>query len=201
MKPQGENNSCRPYLTRPVSMRAKLAVVLIWLGHIGAPLAEEAAEIGDATILGNSGGFVVPVTRAFGKLELAELYKRMQQFTSDGSLNDFTCGDPAPQFRYFLRLMPESRRNERLVDVSHLPTVSPGGPTRCLSFGLSYFVNRAAFDIDRGDPVDYGYRDPHTGKKLGPEPRRMPRKPVCRCELRGSGKEWVEWERSPSQGR
>lgn len=41
--------------------------------------------------------------------------------------------------------------------------------------------------------IHYGYVNPSTGKPLGPQPRIQRRKPICRWDLRGSGREWVAY--------
>jgi hypothetical protein len=64
-----------------------------------------------------------------------------------------------------------------------------------MSFGLSYLFDIAMAAIDHGPPVDYGYVNPSTGQKLEPYKRGPPRKPICRCDLRNSGREWVAWSR------
>lgn len=47
--------------------------------------------------------------------------------------------------------------------------------------------------VDHGPPIDYGYVNPSTGKSLySPEWERND-KPICRCDLRGTGREWVAY--------
>ena len=109
------------------------------------------------------------------------------------SLAEFNCGEPLPTFRFFLRLEPEGVGNERLVHVSVDPSLNFGGHQRCLGFGLSYVSDITLLGIDRGEPINYHYRDPMTGKEFPPRRREVPRKPVCDCSARDSGKEWVEF--------
>src|SRR5258705_9980199 len=92
--------------------------------------------------------------------------------------------------RYELRLRPAGEWNERLVNVGYAPDLDLN-KDRCLYNGISYVFDQALSEIDLGSPIDYGYVDPHTGKPLGPSPRSQPQKPVCRCDLRDSGREWV----------
>ena len=117
---------------------------------------------------------------------------RAQQFGPSGALTEFACGDSVPDFRYELTLKAAGEYQERLVSVGYTPQID-GLAERCLSFGLSYLFDTALAEIDFGAPVDYGYVNPHTGEKEGPYVRGPLRKPICRCDLRSSGREWVAW--------
>ena len=116
----------------------------------------------------------------------------MTSLAPSGALDDFTCGDPAPDLQFQLTLEPELTYRERLVSVvstPHLDVVKD----RCMYSGLSYSVDVALADIDHGKPIDSGYDHPLTGKPLDPwKPGKVGRKPICRCDLRDSGREWVE---------
>lgn len=56
--------------------------------------------------------------------------------------------------------------------------------------------------VDRGEPIDYGYRDPMTGKPFPPSTYARPdtRAPVCDCSKRDSNEEWVSWPATTAAG-
>ena len=139
------------------------------------------------------GGFTLGISNAFHRPELESLHARAQQFRPSGALAEFACRDSVPDFLFEMTLQPAGTYNERLVEVGYTPRLDGGGADRCLSFGLSYLFHVALDEIDHGPPVDYGYVDPRTGERLGPYVPGPPRKPICRCDLQHSGREWVAW--------
>ena len=138
------------------------------------------------------GGFTLSVTDAFQRAELEALLMRAQEFKPSGAMDEFTCGDAVPDFMFEMTLRAAGEWNERLVNVGYTPRLDVVDD-RCMSFGLSYMFDVALTEIDHGPPVDYGYVNPHTGKKLEPYVAGPPRKPICRCDLRSTGREWVAW--------
>jgi len=139
------------------------------------------------------GGFTRSISDEFQRPQLESLLARAQQFGPSGALHEFACGDSVPDFFFEMTLRPAGEYNERLVDVGYTPRLDAGGRERCMSFGLSYLFDIAMAAIDHGPPVDYGYVNPRTGQKLGPYEPGPPRKPICRCDLRNSGREWIAW--------
>ena len=109
------------------------------------------------------------------------------------ALAEFTCGDDVPQMRYELTLKPEGEWNERLVSVGYAPKLDSGLEDRCLTSGISYLFRELLAEIDQGPPIDYGYVNPRTGERLGPAEKFENQKPICRCDLRDSGREWVAY--------
>lgn len=144
------------------------------------------------------GGFTLSISNAFQRSQLESLQARAQQFGPGGALAEFACGDSVPDFRFELTLKAAAEYQERLVSVGYTPRID-GGAERCLSFGLSYLFDTALAEIDFGAPVDYGYVNPHTGEKEGPYVRGPLRKPICRCDLRHSGREWVAWSQQRAE--
>jgi hypothetical protein len=145
------------------------------------------------------GGFTQSVSNAFQRTQLESLQARAEQFGPSGALLEFACRDSVPDFRFEMTLEPAGEYNERLVDVGYTPRLDVGGADRCLSFGLSYLFDTTIAEIDHGPPVDYGYVNPSTGEKLGPYIRGPLRKPICRCDLRHSGREWVAWSQQAAE--
>lgn len=171
------------------------AATLAWFmlsGLLPDVAREPSIAIGDRGPR-KGGGFTMNISNEFHRPQLEALYARAQQFGPGGELNDFTCGDSVPDFLFEMTLRPAGEYNERLVSVGYTPQLDMPGAQRCLSFGLSYLFDVAMREIDHGPPVDYGYVNPSTGTKLGPYVPGPPRKPICRCDLRHGGREWVAW--------
>jgi hypothetical protein len=172
-----------------------VAATVVWFLVSGAlpELGREPdVEIGNRDTR-PGGGFTLSISNAFQRAQLESLHARAQQFGPSGAFAEFACGDSVPDFRFELTLKAAAEYQERLVSVGYTPEIDDGGAERCLSFGLSYLFDTALAEIDHGPPVDYGYVDPHTGKKLEPYVRGPLRKPICRCDLQHSGREWVAW--------
>jgi hypothetical protein len=142
------------------------------------------------------GGFTMSISNEFQRPQLESLLARAQQFRPSGTLDEFACGDSVPDFLFEMTLRPAGEYNERLVNVAYTPDLDNGGTQRCMSFGLSYLFHITLPEIDHGPPVDYGYVNPSTGEKLGPYVSGPPRKPICRCDLKNSGREWVAWSQN-----
>jgi hypothetical protein len=162
-------------------------VLLVWTGGIAQQqFARRPVTVGHRS--GMDGGFTENVSAQFKKPELERLYQRLMQIDQRGELQPFTCGDRPPRMEFELTLEPEGQLNERLVSVAYSPEID-GNTDRCLQFGLSYVVEGALAEVDHGPPIDYGYTS--AGKKTGPYVRGPRRAPICVCELRQSGREWV----------
>jgi len=163
---------------------------LLVIGVCACRRREQVVTIGDRGGV-QGGGFTMDISREFGPASLLALYERVTSEETRNALSEFTCGDPVPAMRYELRLKPSGTWNERLVNVGYAPDLDGSFKDRCLTKGISYVFNQALQEIDLGPPIDYGYVDPHTGKPLGALPRTKPQKPICRCDVRGAGREWV----------
>ena len=178
----------RRYQTWPWVVLPLSAVLVLWSGLIA-----QHQFVGRTTTVGHrsgmDGGFTQNVSAEFKKPELQRFYARLMLINQRGELNDFTCGDPPPRMEFELTLEPEGEWNERLVHVAYSPKIDEG-QDRCVAFGLSYVVEQALAEVDHGPPIDYGYRR-FGGKKQPPYVSGPPQPPICLCELRDSGHEWV----------
>ena len=155
---------------------------------------EHAITVGDRGS-GPGGGFTHSVGAKFRKPELDSALASVDRLNAAHAFDQFTCGDAAPTFRFELTLRPQGEVNERYVSVAYAPAVSVT-EDRCLSFGLSYLVDSVFFLIDTGPRVNYGYVNPSTGQPLPDDMPSAPRKPVCRCDLRHAGGEWVAFSQA-----
>ena len=144
---------------------------------------------------GKGGGFSVSIGRDFGPAQANEVLRRLVALDSSGAFKQFTCGDAVPHFGFDLTLHQEGELQERLVSLGHTPELKPWGPQRCLYEGFGYLVARTFAEVDSGASVEYGYRNPSTGKDIPADPpgeRHSRWWPTCSCELRDSVQEWVK---------
>jgi hypothetical protein len=189
---RAKNSGVPPWPTGFTAVAATVGWFVV-LGNVLPDLgSERKIKIGDRGTR-PGGGFTLNISNEFHRPQLESLLARAQQFGPSGALDEFACGDSVPDFLYEMTLEPAGEYNERLVDVAFTPKLDPTGPQRCMIFGQSYVFDTALAAVDHGPPVDYGYVNPSTGKKLGPYVSGPPRKPICRCDLKNSGREWVAW--------
>lgn len=141
------------------------------------------------------GGFSHSVGAQFKKPALDSVLASANRLNAARAFDQFTCGDDAPIFRFELTLHPQGDVDERYVTVAYTPAVDVS-EDRCLSFGISYLIDSVFFPIDTGPRVKYGYVNPSTGQPLPDEELTEPRKPVCRCDLRHAGGEWVAFSQA-----
>lgn len=181
-----------------------LAVVcLIWSGGIAFHEArsEHPYRIGEE-FRPPMGGTQASVSKSFKRPELGLALERAQRFASSGALSEFTCGDTVPSLRMSIKLIPEGRYDERRVVLNYLPDLTKMDAYRCLDRGLDYLFDETVRGIDVGPPIDYGYKNPSTGAPLYTGESNQSHKPICRCDLRNSGREWVAYtEKSAAELR
>ena len=143
---------------------------------------------------GPGGGFSVSVGEDFGKPEAAEVYRRLVALDSSGEFKQFSCGDEVPHFGFDLTIQRESEVQERIVTLGHTPRLAPWGAQQCISRGFSYIVARTFAQVDSGPSVDYGYKNPSTGKRYPPKDpgeRHSRWWPTCHCEMSRDNQDWV----------
>jgi hypothetical protein len=140
------------------------------------------------------------VSTSFKGRELALMLTRAQQFGPTGMLSEFSCGDPVPALTMSVELRPGGEYEKRRVILDYLPTLDD--KNECLDRAVDYLFEDAVRGIDRGPPVDYGYVNPSTGKPLYSSEWEHKQKPICRCDLRGTGREWIAYtEKSAAELR
>jgi len=155
------------------------------------PYKHPSAKIGTADV--NSGGTTHSVSAKFSAADLKVFYNRLMSPDFQLRLASYTCGDPPPKYAFTVSIFERAEYQERHVLVQNSPEIHTTGRDRCLMFGLDYEVERELYAIDRGDPINYHYRDPHTGKELPADvyTRRPSQKPACDCANRDAAGEWV----------
>jgi hypothetical protein len=182
---------------RTIGIAAASAAVSFYIVGPFIPriFGEREVTVGDRGP-GPGDGFSQSVGAQFKKPQLDSALASADRLNAARAFDQFTCGDEAPTFRFELTMRPQGEVNERYVSVAYTPAVDVT-EDRCLSFGISYLIDSVFFPIDTGPRVKYGYVNPLTGQPLPDGEISMPRKPVCRCDLRHAGGEWVAF--SPAQ--
>ena len=144
---------------------------------------------------GPGGGTVRGVSMEFDREEVENLYRRLNSRESQAPLSSYNCGDAVPHLEFTTSLWPEGAYQERHVLIQPRPMFSAAGRERCLTFGLGHLIDLEVAAIDRGESIQYHYRDPLSGEDLSKRPREpeKPREPHCDCGRRDSGGEWVSW--------
>jgi hypothetical protein len=159
-------------------------------GFFPSPGAEREVTVGDRGPR-PGGEFTHSVGSQYKKPQVEATLAALSRLSPRREFDQFTCGGSAPEIRFALTLEPAEEYRERIVDVAYVPHVDYV-TDRCLAFGLSFLVDSVFAGIDTGPRVDYGYVNPRTGARLPPYKFEV-RKPICRCDLRGTGREWVAW--------
>ncbi|MEO8198753.1 MAG: hypothetical protein ABI689_18720 [Thermoanaerobaculia bacterium] len=176
--------------------QASLLCVLLLAGCTG----QDSGAAGPFHVFGTAdasrgGGTVRNVSMDFDGAEVEALYRRLNSSDFQALLTPYNCGDPVPHVDFTTSLWPDGTYQERHVLIQPRPMFSPGGRERCLEFGLGHLIDLEVARIDRGEPIQYHYRDPLSGKDLllSAEEPEEPREPLCDCAKRDAGGEWVTW--------
>ena len=171
-----------------------LLLVPICCRNVEDPYTHPSAQLGSADPrLGN--GTTRSVSATFSASDLQVFYRRLNSSEFQKRLAAYTCGDPAPRIDFSVSIFERAEYQERHVLVQPRPNPSPSGRERCLMFGLDYEIDRELNAIDHGEPINYGYHDPHTGKEFPASvyERKPMQQPVCDCAKRDSQGEWVNF--------
>jgi len=169
------------------------AICLVWSGGIAVQGVRRAPTRLGPEFRPPMGSTQEGVSASFTRRELALVFARAQQFAPSGALKEFSCGDSLPALPMSVELIPEAEYEERRVTLEYLPDLTKDDNKRCLDRGISYLFQQAVRQVDHGPPVDYGYVNPSTGRPLYSAEWDSTPKPICRCELRGTGREWVAY--------
>lgn len=176
------------------------AVCLVWSGGIALHgWRAHPVRIGPE-LPTPRGGTQASVSASFSRHELELVLARVRQWGPSGILSEFSCGDTIPQFSMSADLRPGGEYEERRVILEYLPSLDENN--RCLDRGIDYLFEEAVRGVDHGPPIDYGYVNPSTRKPLYSPEWEHNNKPICRCDLRGTGRECVAYtEKSAAELR
>jgi hypothetical protein len=115
---------------------------------------------------GNS--FSRGVSAQFGETELRRLYLQLNGPSAKSKLQRYVCPTPLPPFRISLVLWYEGGYQERLVRLQMTPPLYKQDGR--IEGGIGYLFVQAVKALDKGPPIDYGYRHPLDGSKAAPPP-------------------------------
>jgi len=111
---------------------------------------------------GNS--FSCGVSAEFGEPELRQLYAALNGPRVKAKLQRYVCPQSLPPFRVTVVLWHEGPYQERLVRLQMTPPLYKADGR--IEDGLGYQFEQTVRALDKGPPIDYGYRNPHDGSPI-----------------------------------
>jgi hypothetical protein len=132
----------------------------------GQPLPTmDGISFGDASNMsGNS--FGRGVSAQFGEAELRRLYLELNGAAVRSKLQRYVCPARLPEFKVTVALYYDGPYQERLVRLQMTPPVYKQDGR--IEGGIGYLFEQAVKRLDKGPPIDYGYRHPLDGSKVPP---------------------------------
>src|SRR5262245_2780035 len=157
------------------------SILALTLAACGRP-PEPGFEItigSDANTSGHSWGR--GVSREFRRPELQKLYDTLNSEAVRKELSALDCGATIPPFEYSVTLYPDGEYQERQVRLQMTPRLYE--QDGCLRGSSDYIFQHAVKRIDPGPPIDYNYKNPHTGEHLDTSrfAEELPERPECVC--------------------
>lgn len=121
------------------------------------------------------------VCEQFGESQLRTLYQAMNSAATAAEVSTLNCSKKLPRHEYSVTLWTEGKYRERLVRLQMTPRLYEND--ECLQESVNYVFQKMVKAIDTGPPIDYGYKNPMTGKHLDTSEitARVPPKPSCPC--------------------
>lgn len=127
----------------------------------------EPLAIGDnPNTSGNS--FSHGVSAEFGEPELRRLYLELNGPAARAKMQRYVCPERLPAFTVTVVLYYEGPYQERLVRLQMTPPLYKD--SGAVEDGIGYLFESAIKRIDKGPPIDYGYRNPHDGSHITTKP-------------------------------
>ena len=111
---------------------------------------------------GNS--FSYGVSAEFREPELRQLYNALNGPHVRAKLQRYICPQVLPTFTVTVVLWYEGPYQERLVRLQMTPPLYKEDGR--LEEGLGYLFVQTVKALDKGPPIDYGYRNPHDGSPI-----------------------------------
>jgi len=123
--------------------------------------------VGDSVDMsGNS--FSCSVSAKFGEPELRRLHADLNGPAARAKLQGYACGAPVPPFTITVVLWFEGPYQERLVRMQMTPPLYKTDGR--IEGGIGYLFEHGIKALDKGPPIDYGYRHPLDGSPAIPTP-------------------------------
>ena len=138
-----------------------LLLVLLVACHSERP--EDDFVLGpDADTSGNSFGH--SVSKAFDEREMRQLHAYLNSAVAIRELEKLNCDRRLLPHEFSVVLWREGKYRERQVRLQMTPRLYTADP--CLNDAISHLFGKTVEAADKGAPIDYGYKDPLTGKPL-----------------------------------
>ena len=106
------------------------------------------------------------VSAQFGEPELRRLYSQLNGPAVKSRLQSYVCQEPLPAFTVTVVLWYEGPYQERGVRLQMTPPLYKEDGR--LENGIGYLFEQAVKTLDKGPPIDYGYRRPLDGTPITP---------------------------------
>jgi hypothetical protein len=108
------------------------------------------------------------VSAQFGEAELRRLYLQLNGPSVKSRLQRYVCPTRLPSFTITVVLWFEGSYQERIVRLQMTPPLYRQNGR--IENGIGYLFEQAVKELDKGPPIDYGYRHPLDGSRVGPLP-------------------------------
>ena len=108
------------------------------------------------------------VSAQFGEPELRRLYSRLNGPDVQARLRRYVCPNPLPSFSITVVLWYEGPYQERGVRLQMMPPLYKKDGR--IENGIGYLFEQAVKALDKGPPIDYGYRHPLDDSRAVPHP-------------------------------
>jgi hypothetical protein len=151
--------------------------------------SSELASFGTPIVTGGQGA-ALPVSDDFVVDHARQLQERLSTPTFHKALEHFNCGDPVPEYSFYVALYEAAPYASRRVEITYTPEIPVTGRTRCLHFGMDYLLGKAVAELDPTKTFSHTYRKP-TGELFEVKTERTTREPHCDCDKRDGQEEWV----------
>lgn len=121
------------------------------------------------------------VSKQFQEPQLQALYNVMNSPAVDDEITALHCGKKLAPHEYSVTLWTEGEYRERLVRLQMTPRLYKNDD--CLQESVNFVFQKSVKAIDTGPPIDYGYKNPSTGKHVDTSEIEtyVPPKPECAC--------------------
>lgn len=121
--------------------------------------------VGDSVDMsGNS--FAYNVSAKFGEVELRRLHSELNGPAARAKLQTYVCRRPLPPFTITVVLWYEGPDQERQIRMQMTPPLYKSDGQ--IEAGIGYLFEHGVKELDKGSPIDYGYRRPLDGAAITP---------------------------------
>jgi len=139
--------------------------LLVWIALAATACGNGSVVIGDnPNTSGNS--YWHGVSKKFDEPELKRLYDELNGPRVRAKLQQYVCPDTLPPYTITVVLYRESSDQERGIRLQMTPPLYKNNGS--IENGVGYWFEQTVHSLDKGKPIDYGYRTPLGGRPLTP---------------------------------